>query len=440
MKQDNIYIVVISIAFFVLTCIFNFLPRSTYSALEKRDLKQFPAYSLEDVKSGDFTKNINSWFSDSEPYRDFFMQVSMKQKDLLGITKMGEEKVKFHASVATGKATNNPMDESGDNGREIEGYKNTSTANENAKIANLGIVIVGSGKEVRALMAYGGGAEGGVAYAEAANTYKKAFGSKVNVYSMVIPTAIEFYCPEQAKSCTHSQSATITNIYHHLVKDVQAVNVYTPIGKHAKEPIYLRTDHHWAPLGAYYAAQEFARVAKVPFRTLSSYEKRVVHGYVGSMYGYAHDISLKNAPEDFVFYVPKDVKYTTLYQEYKLDKDYNIQGEGRSFEGQFFVHYRDGSSGAYCTFMGGDAKITTITTSTHNGRRLLILKDSFGNALPGYLFYSFEQIFVVDSRYFAKNMKQYVRENKVTDILFAYNIFNAYSTKVANKLESLLVQ
>ena len=37
-------------------------------------------------------------------------------------------------------------------------------------------------------------------------------------------------------------------------------------------------------------------------------------------------------------------------------------------------------------------------------------------------------------------MKQYVRENKVTDILFAYNIFNAYSTKVANKLESLLVQ
>lgn len=73
MKQDNIYIVVISIAFFVLTCIFNFLPRSTYSALEKRDLKQFPAYSLEDVKSGDFTKNINSWFSDSEPYRDFFM-------------------------------------------------------------------------------------------------------------------------------------------------------------------------------------------------------------------------------------------------------------------------------------------------------------------------------------------------------------------------------
>ena len=88
MKQDNIYIVVISIAFFVLTCIFNFLPRSTYSALEKRDLKQFPAYSLEDVKSGDFTKNINSWFSDSEPYRDFFMQVSMKQKDLLGITKI----------------------------------------------------------------------------------------------------------------------------------------------------------------------------------------------------------------------------------------------------------------------------------------------------------------------------------------------------------------
>ena len=63
--------------------------------------------------------------------------------------------------------------------------------------------------------------------------------------------------------------------------------------KHVAEPIYLRTDHHWAPLGAYYAAQEFARVAKVPFKPLSNYERRVVRNFVGSMYGYAQDISIK---------------------------------------------------------------------------------------------------------------------------------------------------
>ena len=43
---------------------------------------------------------------------------------------------------------------------------------KNAKIANRGIVVIGSGENVRALMAYGGGSHGGVAYAEAANKYK----------------------------------------------------------------------------------------------------------------------------------------------------------------------------------------------------------------------------------------------------------------------------
>ena len=81
-----------------------------------------------------------------------------------------------------------------------------------------------------------------------------------------------------------------------------------------------------------------------------------------------------------------------------------------------------------------------MRTSQTNHRRVLILKDSFGNALPGYLFYSFEEIHVVDFRYFAKNMKDYVRENKITDILFANNIFNAYSNKICNKYVRFLNQ
>ena len=78
--------------------------------------------------------------------------------------------------------------------------------------------------------------------------------------------------------------------------------------------------------------------------------------------------------------------------------------------------------------MGSDMRVTTVRTGTHNGRRVLILKDSFGNALPGYLFFSFEEVHVVDSRYFLKNMQDYVRDNHITDILFANNIFKAYSS------------
>ena len=225
-------------------------------------------------------------------------------------------------------------------------------------------------------------------------------------------------------------SPTIRSTYALLDPAVKSVDAYTPLGKHAQEDIYLRTDHHWAPLGGYYAAEAFAKTAGVPFKDLSHYDRKVVRNYVGSMYGYAKDVAIKNAPEDFVYYVPKGVTYTTTYTDYQVDKNYRVTAEGKPHNGAFFQHYRDGHPGAYCTFMGSDQRLTVVRTSTPSKRRLLIMKDSFGNAIPGYLFFSFGEIHVVDSRYFLKNMKDYVTQNKITDILFANNIFKAYSPNI----------
>lgn len=433
--KHYVYITFMTVVFIAFAVVFDTFPRSTVSELERRELATFPEYSMEKLRDGSFTGEISSWFSDSEPYRDDLMALSMYIKSYMGLAK-SEDDVTFHASADgpqdadVAEAVDSTLIKERQN-RDIGEYENHVTADDNAKIANAGIVVVGSGDKVRALMAYGGGAKGGVKYAEAANRYKERFGSGVNVYCMVIPTAIEYYCPDKVKRYTNSQLLTIRNIFAHLSESVRAVDIYTALGKHADEDIYLRTDHHWAPLGAYYAAEEFARVAGVPFMPLKSYERRVVHRYVGSMYGYSKDIAIKNAPEDFVYYMPRGVEYTTTYITYTIDKNYRVTGESRPMRGAFFMHYRDGNGGAYCTFMGGDTKITQVRTSTKNGRRVLILKDSFGNALPGYLFGSFEEVHVVDSRYFTKNMVQYVHDNKITDILFANNIFNAYSPRIA---------
>ena len=205
---------------------------------------------------------------------------------------------------------------------------------------------------------------------------------------------------------------------------MRAVDIYSVLAQHTDEPIYLRTDHHWAPLGAYYAAQEFARVAGVPFGDLSRYEEHVVHRFVGSMYGYSQNVAVKKAPEDFVYHIPTEVEYTTTYVNYTLDEEFHVTGESRPYKSKYFFSFKDGSGAAYTTFMGGDIKLTKVETSTHNGRRLLVFKDSFGNAVPGYLFYSFEEIHVADFRYFTKDVVSYVDENHITDILFANNITN----------------
>jgi hypothetical protein len=71
---------------------------------------------------------------------------------------------------------------------------------------------------------------------------------------------------------------------------------------------------------------------------------------------------------------------------------------------------------------------------------VLVIKDSYGNAVPGYLFYSFEQVHVVDFRYFTKNIKKYVVDNHITDLVFVTNVFNAYAGSTYKKLHAFLTQ
>lgn len=432
MKQDKIYICIVALVFTVFAVVFDTFPRPRYSELEKRDLATFPSFTLDSLWSGDYAEAIGKWFSDSQPFRDHFMTFSMTVKDW-AVLRLSDDHVTFHASTegmedfsdAEAVMPEEAMPE--DDGRNPQGYVNRLTANEKAKVSNAGILIIGRGENVRALMRYGGSANAGTPYAEVCNRYKEVFPD-VNIYCMIVPSAAAFYMPEKVQKMSRDQSATIRNIYHHLDSAVHAVDVYTTLGQHAAENIYLRTDHHWSPLGAYYAAQKFADVADVPFHTLDDpgfYEPDTVRRFVGSMYGYSKDIAVKKAPEDFIFYRPLKAVYETTFEQYNVDENYQVVSVGRPHKAEFFREYRDGSSLAYSTFMGGDTKLTQVRTNVGNGRRLIILKDSYGNALPGYLFYSFEEIHVIDGRYFTHNMKDYVSLHGITDILFANNIFQA---------------
>ena len=323
--------------------------------------------------------------------------------------------------------------------REGQGEGSSSTP---VRKTRSGMLIIGRGNSVRAVSPFSGGRDRGIAYAEAVNRYYETFGDRMNIYCMVIPTAVAFYCPDEAQQWTQDQPDAVRHIYNHLAEKVIPITLFDTLQAHVQEPIYSRTDHHWAPLGAYYAARAFAAAAEVPFADLSTYDAHVVHDYVGTMYKFSRDIAVRNAPEDFVYYTPRDIYYDCTYIRYTLGrgrKDVIAQTD-ELVEQPFFYDYPDGSSNAYLCFMHGDDCVCWVRTGTHNGRRLLILKDSFGNALPGYLFHSFEEICVVDCRYFTTNMVDFVTIHHITDILFANNISHAYSPATAEKYHVYLEQ
>ena len=309
--------------------------------------------------------------------------------------------------------------------RRVTPYVNILTPDATCrKAAKAGIILIGGGDTLRACNPCNQSANNGLSYADICNIYKRQFGDSVNVYCMPIPTAIEYYCPTAAKSWTKPEAPVLNHMFDACSDSVLVVNIYNILGEHAAERIFSRTDHHWAPRGAYYAAMKLCQVAGVPFEDLSHYDEHVIHGFVGTMASFSGENCVKKAPEDFFYYTPRDCEYTTYYIQYKTSKG-QIIGENPEEEGDYFKSYPDGSSGAYNTFMGGDSKITRVRTSVDNGRRIIIFKDSFGNAIPGYLFFSFEEVHVIDFRFFDRNIVDYIRDHKITDVVFANNLTHA---------------
>lgn len=439
MRKDWLLVIFISLVAMAFVVVFCVLPRSTFSELEKRDLKSFPSFSWSQLASGCFNADVSEWFSDSEPYRDVFMACNMQLKSWMGLKIHSDENVTFHApskGEAKGVADNQNsasqvVDESIDDVIDV--------AEVNVKVADAGVIVVGTAPNARALMAFKNHKDGGSSYAKIVNKYQQTFGPEVNVYCMVIPTAVEFYCPEKAKSCTEAELPILSNFYTLLDDSVRNVDIYEEIGKHLKEDIYLRTDHHWAPLGAYYAARKFAQVAKVKVPDITDFERCTIDGFVGSMYGYSNDVTVKNSPETFVFYKLKNIEYSTTYTKYSLDEKFNIVSEEEPSKGEFFVNVSSSAS-AYCTFMGNDARITKVETNADSNRKLLLLKDSFGNAIPGFLFGSFKEVHVVDFRYFTYNIKDYVKQNGITDILMANNLSQVCTGAVSAAYRRFLTQ
>lgn len=103
---------------------------------------------------------------------------------------------------------------------------------------------------------YGGDPASGKWYAQVLNSYHEELPD-VQIYNMIIPTAIEFYVPDKYRDLTQSQKAMIDLVYGTLDPSIKKVDAYSELAAHTDEYIYFRTDHHWTGLGAYYAYRAF---------------------------------------------------------------------------------------------------------------------------------------------------------------------------------------
>lgn len=438
---------VISAVFLYMMVFSLFFKRTETSAYDK-ELTSMPEFTLDSLFSGEYTNQLSKYFTDTIHNRDEFRREASKIKSYYGIeqeediyggssepddepsepdTSDVSEEPSADVNVSTDVSDAVSSDESQE--ESSEPTEESSSLPKEEEIID-SIVVLGKGSEVRAMEVFYYSEKACLAFAERINSFA-AKVKGVNVYSMVIPKQCAFYIKDSKKyGSLWDQSLKADTTIKNALNGVTYVDAYHALEKHTSEEIYARTDHHWTGLGAFYAAEEFAKTAGVSFASIDQYEIKRREGYVGTMYNFTnHNSKLLNNPEDFITLVPNVSHMADFY-----DKDYKFVTEH-----DIFWYISDQmKSGWYSTFLGNDDYMVRIKSSVcKNGRKLMIIKDSYGNALSPLFLSSFEEIYIADLRYMNVNAIDFINNHGVTDVLFAMCSYSAVNNNISSRIETI---
>lgn len=178
--------------------------------------------------------------------------------------------------------------------------------------------------------------------------------------------------------------------------------------RHSQEEIYYRTDHHWKTLGAFYVFQEWGRKMGLEGLQPENYQVTQVtdsfRGTIASKVGIPvkedtiEKYELKEPVRYLLTYNQSDDIRSTVYQENALN-----------------------TKDQYAYFYGGNYGLIEAVTEANTGRRLLVIKDSYAHCFVPFTYASFDEVDMLDLRYFNQSLSQYMEEGNYTDVLFLYN-------------------
>ena len=188
--------------------------------------------------------------------------------------------------------------------------------------------------------------------------------------------------------------------------------------------LYYRTDHHWKTAAAYLAFQEWmkqkqtADVSKDEFIVTT-----VTDSFEGTISSRLGITGKADSIERFDRAVPFD-----YYLVYNQSEDIR-----NSFYRDSFLDTKD----KYAYFYGGNfGLIETKMPDAQTGRRLLIIKDSYAHCFAPFTCGYYDEVDMVDPRYYNASISELMENKEYTDVLF---LFNAAGFAEETALARLLV-
>lgn len=390
------------------------MKKQAVSEIENRQLTPFPAYSDSALWNGNYFRQVDQYYADNFPLRNRWINVSGSFRNKFGF-ESGDIKIYEPANDAeaneitdTTKNTVNsgPLPDDGAVGevkKRLFVFKN------------------------RAFEMFGGSTAMGKSYANVINSYNRLGIPGLQVYNLIIPVALEFELTEKYKKLQKPNRPAIESIYNELDSTIKKVWAIDEIRKHREEYIYFNTDHHWTSLGAYYAYRAFCETAGLTPVSLDTVRYKVKSTFLGSLYRLTRDPKLKENPDSVKYYLFRDSV------RFYIGSSNSLTYWGKS------KMYGEGANGSnsYSVFLQGDLPIVKMETQHNNGRKIAIVKESYGNAFAPFLVNNYEKIIVVDQRYYTGDFVAMLKKEGINELLFINNIFAAHTPFHIEKIKRL---
>jgi hypothetical protein len=343
-------------------------PQASYSMMDGRPLHTFPEPSRASVTDGAWMGGVEAWIDDHVPARRRWL--------------------KLHAGVAT-KALQVPVvnnvyvgDAEGMQLEKLPAYRVPTSLGRNAEA--LGKAVRAAGSQV--LFVY--------------------VPRKEEVFADRYPAAWGNTLPETRKEVldAFSRGGPVLDLTRTL-SDPQRRDEY-----------FFRTDHHWTPAGALVALDAISReAASMGFAIqpdARSYKEKRYPDFYGSL---ARKTTAAGVTRPDHFVVPTPPKWLARSCHRGIcDQPSFVRKKARG--GDIYTN-------RYAAYLGGDNGYQPLYNSSKPGAgKVIMLKDSLGNAVSTYLAERVSKVITIDERLYAgADIKDVVQREKPQLVIVMHN-------------------
>lgn len=386
MKKVRIIIIIVFIGFFVLISGASLIIKDReFSPNENRYLAETAELSWDNILSGKFQDGLEDYLRDQVCFRDGWITVKTGIQKACGDTDIG--------GAYVGK----------------DGYDFEKITPEDVDEKQVD-------RNIKAVEDY---------FMTASETIDKQ-----KLSFLLVPTSGLVMQEKLPKNARLFDQAKYIDQVQKAMKDYNFVDVRDTLMDHNDEYIYYKTDHHWTSAGACLAYDAWSERTGGGAETEDGLVKNVVSDkFRGSLYSKILDAD-SAYDEIWTYGLQKDEAFgskdctVTIDEKQQLDSIYDDEK----------LQEKD----KYAYFLGGNYGQVHIqnqkAASKAKGKNILIIKDSFANSFVPFVTQDYENIYMVDLRYYNGDMKAYLQEHEITDVLVLYNVSNFISDRNIHKL------